>query len=95
MPARTGTCRDGDRTRLGARKGKRVRAHIGAQPPTNAAAQAAAGVPRPLRCPPALACSCSGLPPSPSTTASALLFAVALDDGKELPLKAECVPRAG
>jgi hypothetical protein len=65
--------------------------------------------PRPLlarriRCPTALACSCSGPSPSPSTTASARVvsfdartgrYAVSLDDGKELSLKAECVARAG
>jgi hypothetical protein len=80
-----------------------VRAAIRATPPTNAAAPAAAGAARPL---PAgtrvLVQRLVAKPEHNGKRARVLSFdartgryAVALDDGKELSLKAECVSRAG
>jgi hypothetical protein len=80
-----------------------VRARIRSTPPTNAAAPAAAGTARPL---PAgtrvLVQRLVAKPEHNGKRARVLSFdartgryAVALDDGKELSLKAECVARAG
>jgi hypothetical protein len=86
-----------------ARSLENVRARIRATPPTNAAAPAAAGAARPL---PAgtrvLVQRLVAKPEHNGKRARVLSFdartgryAVALDDGKELSLKAECVAKAG
>ena len=86
-----------------ARSLERVRARIRATPPTNAAAPAAAGAARPL--PAGTRVLVQRLVAKPehngkrarvvSFDARTGRYAVALDDGKELSLKAECVARAG
>jgi hypothetical protein len=80
-----------------------LRADIHATPPTNAAAPAAAGAVRPL--PAGTRVLVQRLVAKPehngkrarvvSFDARTGRYAVALDDGKELSLKAECVARAG
>jgi hypothetical protein len=80
-----------------------LRARIRATPPTNAAALAAAGVARPL--PAGTRVLVQRLIAKPehngkrarvvSFDARTSRYAVSLDDGKELSLKAECVARAG
>jgi hypothetical protein len=80
-----------------------VRAHILATPPTTAAAPAAVGATRPL--PAGTRVRMQRLVTKPehngkrarvlSFDARTGRYAVALDDGKELSLKAECVARAG
>jgi hypothetical protein len=86
-----------------ARRLKEVRARIRATPPTDAAAAAAAGAARPL--PDGTRVLVHRLVAKPehngkcarvvSFDARTGRYAVALDDGRELSLKAECVARAG
>ena len=82
---------------------EQVQAHIRAMPPTNAAAPAAASAARPL--PAGTRVLVQRLVNKPehngkrarvvSFDARTGRYAVSLEDGKELSLKAECVARAG
>ncbi len=84
-----------------ARNLKDVQAAIRATPPTTAAAPAAAGPARPL--PAGTRVLVQRLVAKPAHNGTRVLsfdartgrYAAALDDGKELSLKAECVARAG
>jgi hypothetical protein len=79
-----------------------VRAAIRATPPTNAAAPAAAGAAHPLPATRVLVQRLVAKPEHNGKRARVVSFdtrtgryAVSLEDGKELSLKAECVARAG
>ena len=81
----------------------RVRIMIRATPPTNAAAPAAAGAARPLLAGTRVLVQRLVAKPEHNGKRARVVsfdartgrYAVALDDGKELSLKAECVARAG